>query len=90
LLIISVYGYIEGSSTQPPTVVTGILLGYSIVPVSCIIISAIALFFFKLEGPEWIQKKKALQQLHIEKERAYMEELKQKNKWIKGSKGKTN
>jgi GPH family glycoside/pentoside/hexuronide:cation symporter len=78
LLIISAYGYIEGSSIQPPSVVTGILLGYSIIPVSSIIISAIALSFFKLEGPEWLGKKKGLQQLHIEKEQAYIEELKQK------------
>lgn len=78
LLIISAYGYIEGSSIQPAAVIRGILLGYSIVPVTCIIISAIALSFFKLEGPEWMQKKKGLQQIHIEKERAYIEELKQK------------
>ncbi|MHA1820746.1 MAG: MFS transporter [Promethearchaeota archaeon] len=76
--ILAIYGYNKNNPVQPPTVGDGVILAYSVVPVICGIIAILFIIFFKLDGPEWQEKKKMLHQKHIQKEKEYLEELKKK------------
>lgn len=78
LLILARYGYDENldAAAQPSTVGDGVILAFSVIPVICIIVSAIGLYFYKLDGPAWVKKKLELHNIHVEKEKSYVEELK--------------
>jgi len=79
--IIGLFGYQQGVkvSDQPETVATGVLIALTIVPVICIVIAIIALYFNPLEGEEWQAKKRHLQEIHMQKEKDYIESLKKKD-----------
>ncbi len=76
--IIGLFGYQQGVevSNQPATVATGVLIALTIVPIICIVIAIIALYFNPLEGKEWQAKKRHLQEVHMQKEKDYLEGLK--------------
>jgi GPH family glycoside/pentoside/hexuronide:cation symporter len=76
--IIGLFGYQQGLevSDQPATVATGVLIAMTIVPIICILISVIALYFNPLEGEEWQAQKHHLQEIHMQKEKEYVESLK--------------
>jgi GPH family glycoside/pentoside/hexuronide:cation symporter len=78
--IIGLFGYQQdvAVSAQPPTVATGVLIALTIVPIICIFIASMALYFNPLEGEEWQAKKRHLQEVHQKKEKAYVESLKNK------------
>ncbi|MHA2287562.1 MAG: MFS transporter [Promethearchaeota archaeon] len=75
--IIGLFGYQQGVevSNQPETVATGVLIAMTIVPILCIIIMVIALYFNPLEGKDWQAKKRHLQEVHKQKEKDYFERL---------------
>ena len=79
--IIGLFGYQQGVkvSEQPATVATGVLIAMTIVPIICIIIAVLALYFNPLEGEEWRAKKRHLQEVHTQKEKDYIENLKKKD-----------
>jgi GPH family glycoside/pentoside/hexuronide:cation symporter len=77
LAIISLYGFQRTSSTQTETAQLGIMIGFTILPALFILISAIAIKFFPLDGSEWKQQKIDLKKIHDEKERAYLSYLKE-------------
>ena len=78
--IIGLFGYQQDVdvSAQPETVATGVLIALTIVPIICIVIAIIALYFNPLEGEEWQAKKRHLQEVHMQKEKDYVESLKKK------------
>ena len=78
--IIGLFGYQQdvAVSAQPPTVATGVLIALTIVPIICIFIASVALYYNPLEGEEWQAKKRHLQEVHQQKEKDYMESLKNK------------
>ncbi|MBD3351236.1 MAG: hypothetical protein GF364_07095 [Candidatus Lokiarchaeota archaeon] len=79
LNIIKLYGYdknVENPLAQPESVATGVLIAFSIVPMICLIIAAIVLSFYPLDGPEWQAEKHRIHRIHIEKEKKYIEYLK--------------
>lgn len=79
LFIIAAYGYKEtivDPLDQPSSVATGVILAFTIVPIVCLIIGIIALYFYPLEGEEWLKKKEDLQRIHQKKEREFIEHLK--------------
>lgn len=79
LWIIAIYGYDETISDpllQPAGISTGVILAFTVVPIICLIIGVIALFFYPLHGEEWRETKKNLYDIHVEKEKAYYEKLK--------------
>ena len=78
--IMGLYGFQQGVkvSDQPATVATGVLIALTIVPIICIVIAIIALYFNPLEGEEWQAKKRHLQEVHMQKEKNYVESLKKK------------
>jgi len=92
LWIIAIYGYnsdIADPQGQPPSVATGVILAFTLIPAICLTISVISLKWFSLEGDEWNKKKKELQKIHIQKEKDYIEHLK-KEGIIKKPRGKQN
>ncbi|MHA1714102.1 MAG: MFS transporter [Promethearchaeota archaeon] len=82
LTFLEKFGYKEGlpPEQQPETVATGVLLAFAIIPGICALISIIAMYFYKLDGPEWLKKKQEIQQVHIKKEKEYVEWLRRTGK----------
>jgi Na+/melibiose symporter-like transporter len=74
------FGYVNDEeisvSEQLPSVSTGVLLAFTLVPIICLIIAIIALKFFPLDGEKWQDQKRQLRRIHIQKENEYMEYLK--------------
>jgi GPH family glycoside/pentoside/hexuronide:cation symporter len=79
--IMGLFGFIEGEvvSLQPATVSTGVLIAITVVPIVCLIIVIIALSFYPLEGEDWYAKKLHIQQVHLQKEKEYLESVKKKS-----------
>ncbi len=62
-------------SGQAPSVATGVLIAFTVIPAICLAIGYISLYFYPLDGPEWNEKKRMLQQIHKRKELEYIEYL---------------
>ena len=80
LLIIAFYGFQRASQAQTESAQMGIMIGFTIVPAIFILISALAMKFFSLDGPDWNKQKVELKKIHEEKEKEYLEYLKKHNK----------
>ena len=80
LLIIMFYGFQEGAQTQTTSAQFGIMLAITIIPAIFLIISALVMFFYPLDGPEWNSKKDELKKIHEEKEEAYLQHLREQGK----------
>jgi GPH family glycoside/pentoside/hexuronide:cation symporter len=85
LMILAIYGYQTPTdpsadpippSQQPLTVATGVVLAFTIIPTVCLVIGFLALHFYPLDGEEWNEQKKKLQEIHKKKEIEYIEHLK--------------
>jgi GPH family glycoside/pentoside/hexuronide:cation symporter len=90
LAILEAYGYDSDLSVQPDSVATGVIMAFWIIPVVCVFFAVISLKYFKLDGPEWFAKKKALELEHQKKEKEYVESLAREGKltvWKKGDEG---
>lgn len=53
----------------------GVMVAFTIIPAILILISAIFIKFFPLSGPEWNKKKEELHKIHQEKEKLYLEKI---------------
>ena len=80
LFIIAFYGFQRASQAQTESAQLGIMIGFTIVPAIFILISALAMKFFPLDGPDWNKQKVELKKIHEEKEKEYLEYLKKHNK----------
>ncbi len=80
LTMMARYGYNEDImvSEQPNSVSLGVLLAFTLIPIVCLTIGIIALYFFPLDGEEWLKKKAELREIHKQKEREFLESLKEK------------
>lgn len=86
LFMIGIFGFIppiivgDVSINQPQDELakTGILVILGIIPACLLLLSAFMLHWYPLDGPEWIEKKKFIFQLHEQKEKEYLESLKRK------------
>jgi GPH family glycoside/pentoside/hexuronide:cation symporter len=58
----------------------GLMLGFTLIPAIFIIIAAIIIYFFPLEGKEWRKKKEELHEKHQQKEEEFIEHLKETGK----------
>jgi len=56
----------------------GIMFTFCLIPAIGLILSAISLKWFPLDGPEWFEKKEELYKLHLQKEIEYLNELQKK------------
>jgi len=80
LTIIAFFGFDNKVATQTPNAQLGIMIGFTIIPAVLILIAALVIKFFPLSGPKWKEQKMELQRIHAEKEKAYLEQLKQEGK----------
>jgi glycoside/pentoside/hexuronide:cation symporter, GPH family len=76
LLIISLYGFDNTpGAIQTDSARLGIMIAFTIIPAILILISAFFITFFPLSGPEWSKKKEELHKIHVEKEKAYLDHI---------------
>ncbi len=80
LLIINNFGFDSQQSTQNISAQMGIMVGFSLIPGIFLIISAIAMLFYPLDGPQWLAQKAELIKIHKKKELDYFKYLEDKNK----------
>jgi len=80
LSIIALFGFDNEATTQTPTAQLGIMIGFTIIPAIFILLAALFIKFFPLSGPKWKEQKLEIQRIHVEKEKAYLEHLKQEGK----------
>ncbi|TFG06666.1 MAG: MFS transporter, partial [Promethearchaeota archaeon] len=80
LITISASGFREGVTTQSDSALLGIMIGFTIIPAIFAFLGALIMRFYSLDGPEWAKKKEKLQELHEQKEKDYIEYLKQQGK----------
>ena len=75
LTFISVFGFDNKAPTQTLSAQIGIMLAFTILPAVLILISAFIIHFFPLSGQKWKEQKLEIQKVHAEKERKYLEYL---------------
>jgi GPH family glycoside/pentoside/hexuronide:cation symporter len=79
LLIIDSFGFInKKGATQPQSVPLGIMIAFTIIPATLILISALLFRLFPLYGSEWREEKEKLYKIHQEKEEVYLDYLRRK------------
>ena len=76
LSVISLFGFDNTpGATQVESARLGIMIAFTIIPAILILISAFFIRYFPLSGPEWSKKKEELHRIHIEKEKAYLDHI---------------
>jgi len=88
LVVIRVYGFIDPvtkgdeviKQPQSDMALIGIMFAICIIPAIGLAISTVAMRWYPLDGPVWIEKKKYLMELHGEKEREYVQKLAEEGK----------
>nr|MDO8114312.1 MFS transporter [Candidatus Sigynarchaeota archaeon] len=84
LSIITAFGFISPievsphvfqKQPQPFMALIGIMVAMCLLPAAGTFISAIAMRWYPLDGPAWLDKKQYIMNLHQDKERAYLDSL---------------
>ena len=84
LLIISGFGFDNTQSTQSGSAIFGIQFAYALFPALLFIISALVFWkWYGLDGTEWLAKKVELGRIRLQKEKAYIEQLRKEGKFSK-------
>jgi GPH family glycoside/pentoside/hexuronide:cation symporter len=80
LSIMAAYGYNKDLpvSAQPESVSLGVLLAFTAVPISFLFVGILAMLKYPLDGAEWREQKRRLQEVHFRKEREYLAYLEAK------------
>ncbi|MFO8019039.1 MAG: MFS transporter [Promethearchaeia archaeon] len=89
LITINFFGFQEKSNIQSDEALLGIMVGFTILPAIFLLVSALIMSFFPLEGPEWEQKKLKIAKMHKVKQKEYKSYLKNIDNNIKKEKDKT-
>jgi len=79
LLIISSFGFDSELQTQNFSAQLGIMIGFALIPAIFLILGAIMMFFYHLDGPEWLSQKNEIIKIHEKKELEYLKYLRNKN-----------
>ena len=80
LLIIDFFEFDAEQTIQEFPAQLGIMLGFSLIPAIFLILGALVMFKYSLDGPHWLAQKDQIIKIHEEKERAYLEHLEKQNK----------
>lgn len=83
LTVIDAFGFVAPTDViQPQTemALIGLLFAFCIIPSILLILTALGLKWYPLDGPDWIEKKKHIMALHEKKEREYIQSLQSKTK----------
>lgn len=78
LAIASSFGFDPDLTVQVPTATMGILYGFALVPGCLMLLVALLMLKFPLDGPDWIAQKRRLAEIHFQKEQEYLRTLKEK------------
>lgn len=79
LSVIGLFGFVEGGKITG-NVITGILFAFSLLPAIFLAVSVISMRFYPLDGPKWETKKEKISEIHSEKEKKYLEQIKDRKK----------
>jgi len=80
LMIISWFGFDADQNVQDIGAKYGIMVAFSLIPFLLLIIGALVMLFYPLDGDKWLNQKKELMKIHQLKEKEYVSYLKKKNK----------
>jgi GPH family glycoside/pentoside/hexuronide:cation symporter len=78
LVIISLFGFDAEQTIQDFPAQLGIMIGFSLIPAIFLILGALVLFYYSLDGSQWISQKNEIIKIHEEKERVYLEYMEKK------------
>ncbi len=78
LVIINAFGFVEEQSVLDFPAQLGIMMGFALIPSIFLIIGALVMFYYSLDGPRWFAQKDEIIRIHEEKERAYLDYLEKK------------
>ncbi len=78
LVIINTFGFDSQQTTQNFSAQMGIMLGFSLIPAIFLIFGAIVMFFYPLDGPQWLAQKVELIKIHEKKELDYLKYVEEK------------
>ncbi|MHA1110143.1 MAG: MFS transporter [Promethearchaeota archaeon] len=86
--IIEAFGFPHSIESIPnyvatESVKTGILIGFTLIPAIMFVGAMLIMIFYPLDGSDWDNKKKLVQEIHLKKEEEYLEFL--KNEHVKKS-----
>ena len=81
LMIISAFGFVEKQAVQDFPAQMGIMLGFALIPSIFLILGALVMFYYSLDGPGWLAQKDKIIKIHEEKEHAYLEYLEKKKSY---------
>jgi len=73
-----IIGDLSFNQPQDELAKMGILVILCIIPGCLLLLSAFAMRWYPLDGPEWIEKKKYILELHEQKEKEYLQSLERK------------
>jgi GPH family glycoside/pentoside/hexuronide:cation symporter len=76
LLIITLYGFDAATQTQTQIAKLGIMVAITIIPAIFLLLAAFFMKFYPLDGPDWNKKKREIAQIHLKKEKAFLDYLK--------------
>jgi GPH family glycoside/pentoside/hexuronide:cation symporter len=82
LTVIAAFGFKAPAGVpQPQTdmALIGLLFAFCIIPALLLALTALGLRWYPLDGPEWLNKKRHIMELHEEKEQEYIQSLKKKS-----------
>ncbi len=80
LTIITFYGFDANKQTQDFFAQLGIMMGFLYTPSIFLIIGALIMFSYPLDGPKWLKQKAEMIKNHEKKEREYLKYLEGKKK----------
>jgi len=78
LAVIGYFGFVSSTGgIQPQTdmALIGLLFAFCIIPAILLAITALSLRWYPLDGPEWLEKKRHIMELHEKKEKEYRQSL---------------
>jgi len=81
LAVIAAFGFVVPTGViQPQTdmALIGLLFAFCIIPALLLLLTALGLRWYPLDGPEWREKKKHIMELHEKKEKEYLQSLSEK------------
>ena len=82
LTVIDAFGFVAPTGiVQPQTDIAliGLLFAFCIIPALLLALTALGLKWYPLDGPDWIDKKRHIMNLHKEKEVEYLQSLRKKS-----------
>jgi len=79
LFILKEFGFEKADLIQTPTAQNGILLAFCFIPAVTLLLAAIFIYFYPLDGKKWQKQKIELNLVHQQKEIAFLKKMKEEH-----------